>query len=117
MIRGLKPFPGMALRGETCGAVTGSVLAIGLFFEPPKQTDLAQQTDTMNHAYTFCTAFEKEFGSTMCKGVQKHQYGKSYDLRIEEEWAEFVKAAASGGCMDVVKKSVRFAGEIIIDNS
>ena len=32
ILKALTPFPGLALRGETCGAVTGSLMAIGLVF-------------------------------------------------------------------------------------
>ena len=29
ILKALTPFPGIALRGETCGAVTGSLMALG----------------------------------------------------------------------------------------
>src|SRR3989339_1805983 len=32
ILKALTPFPGIALRGETCGAVVGSLMAIGLVF-------------------------------------------------------------------------------------
>lgn len=36
-IRALKPLTGgVALKGETCGAVSGSLVAIGLSFEPER---------------------------------------------------------------------------------
>jgi C_GCAxxG_C_C family probable redox protein len=117
MIPALKPFPGIALRGETCGAVSGSMLAIGLYFESAKRKDSRQTTNTTQYASEFTTAFENEFGSTMCKGVQQHQYDRSYDLRDEKEKIEFMQAAASGKCKEVVKRAVRFAGEIMIDNT
>jgi C_GCAxxG_C_C family probable redox protein len=116
LIRGLKPFPGIANRGETCGAVSGSMLALGLYFESPKKSDPSQPTETMKNANAFCDSFEKEFGSTMCRGVQEHQYGRAYDLRDGRERVEFMQAAAGGKCREVVKKAVRFAGEIILDN-
>jgi len=117
MIPALKPFPGIASRGETCGAVSGSILAIGLYFESARRKASTQTTNTTQYATEFCAAFENEFGSTMCKGVQDHQYGRSFDLRDEKEWIEFMTAAASGKCKEVVKKAVRFAGEIIIENT
>lgn len=117
LIRGLKPFPGIAHRGETCGTVSGSLLALGLYFEPSGNLKNPQQADTITHAKHFCDTFEKEFGSTMCKGVQEHQYGRSYDLSNEKEKLEFMQVASSGKCMEVIKKAVRIAGEIIIDNT
>ncbi len=115
LIKGLKPFPGIANRGETCGAVSGSILALGLYFESPKKTNPSLPTETMKNAGKFCSAFEKEFGSTMCRGVQEHQYGRSYDLSNEKERVEFLQVAAGGKCREVVKKAVRFAGDIILD--
>ena len=32
IVKALTPFPGIALRGETCGAVIGSLMALGLVF-------------------------------------------------------------------------------------
>ena len=32
ILRALTPFPGVALRGETCGAVIGSLMAIGMVY-------------------------------------------------------------------------------------
>jgi C_GCAxxG_C_C family probable redox protein len=117
LIRGLKPFPGIASRGETCGAVSGCLLAIGLYFEPSGKSKSPQPTETMQHANYFYDAFVKEFGSAMCKGVQEHQYGRSYNLRDQKERVEFMQVASSGKCREVVKKAVRIAGEILIENA
>src|SRR3970040_3032669 len=32
IVKALTPFPGVGLRGETCGAVIGSLMALGLVF-------------------------------------------------------------------------------------
>src|SRR4030065_1873908 len=32
ILKALTPFPGIALRGETCGAVVGSLMAIGFVY-------------------------------------------------------------------------------------
>lgn len=117
MIRGLKTFPGIAHRGETCGTVSGSMLALGLYFEPSGNSKNFAPADTLTHAQNFCDKFEKEFGSTTCNGVQNHQYGRSYDLRDEKEKLAFMQAASGGKCMEVVKKAVHLAGEIMADNT
>jgi hypothetical protein len=33
ILKALTPFPGIALRGETCGAVIGSLMALGLVYD------------------------------------------------------------------------------------
>jgi C_GCAxxG_C_C family probable redox protein len=32
VLKALTPFPGIALRGETCGAVTGGLMILGLVY-------------------------------------------------------------------------------------
>ncbi len=32
ILKALTPFPGLALRGEACGAVVGSLMALGLVY-------------------------------------------------------------------------------------
>ncbi|MEN8153524.1 MAG: C-GCAxxG-C-C family protein [Acidobacteriota bacterium] len=46
-IRALMPFSGGIVRqGETCGAVTGSMLALGLLFENQQKEGGRKGTDT-----------------------------------------------------------------------
>ena len=46
---------------------------------------------SMKYAGMFFDQFEKEFGSTRCKGVQEHQFGRSYDFLNPEEQKLFQK--------------------------
>ena len=39
ILKALTPFPGIALRGETCGAVIGSLMALGLVYGREDLTD------------------------------------------------------------------------------
>lgn len=107
-IRALMPFTGgLASRGETCGAVSGSLLAIGLFFESNKPGS------SIKAGGMFFDAFEKAFGSTRCREVVKHQYGRYYDFRKLEDMKSFMEAAKSGKCLEVVQKAVTIAGGLI----
>jgi hypothetical protein len=66
----------------------------------------------------FFEGFMKEFGSTRCKEVLKHQYGRSYDFLNPEEQKLFMEASnKSNKCLEVVKKAVSIAGKIILENS
>ena len=118
-IRALMPFTGgIALKAETCGAVSGSLLAMGFFFEPSNQMEKKKAGSSIKYAGMFFDRFEKEFGSTRCKGVQKHQYGRTYDFLNPEEQKLFIEVSQkSGKCMEVVKKAVLIAGDIILENS
>ncbi len=117
-IRALMPFSGgIVRRGETCGAVSGSILALGLFFESRKKDGKVQAGSSLKPGGIFFDRFEKVFGSTRCKEVIKHQYGRYYDLLNPEDVKLFMEAGKSGKCMQVVQKAVAIAGEIILENS
>ena len=118
-LRALMPFTGgIALKGETCGAVSGSLLAIGYFFESINQKKKETAGSSIKHGGVFFDRFTKEFSSTRCKEVLKHQYGRSYDFLNPEEQKLFMEASEkSGKCMEVVKKAVFIAGDIILENS
>jgi C_GCAxxG_C_C family probable redox protein len=107
-LRALMPFTGgLGLHGETCGAVSGSLLAIGFFFDP---------MTSIGHGGKFFERFTEEFTSTRCKDILKHQYGRSYDFHNPEEQKLFMEASAkTNKCAEVVKKAVSIAGEIILE--
>lgn len=117
-IRALMPFTGgIALKGETCGAVSGSLLAIGFFFESINQKGKEKAGSSIKYGGMFFDRFKEEFGSTRCKGVLKHQYGRSYDFLNPEEQKLFMEVSEkTGKCMEVVKKAVLIAGDIILKN-
>lgn len=118
-IRALMPFTGgISLKGETCGAVSGSLLALGFFFEPINQKEKEKAGSSITYGGMFFDRFTKEFGSTRCREVVKHQYGRYYDFSNPEEQKLFmVESQKSGKCMEVVKKAVLIAGDIILENS
>ena len=118
-IPALMPFAGgIAGRGETCGAVSGSLLALGFFFGAANPRGKKQVVSPFQYAGTFFTRFEKEFGSTRCREVVKHQFGRYYDFLDPQEQKLFMAASKqSGKCLEVVKKAVCIAGDIILENS
>lgn len=123
-IHPLMPFGGGIVgKGETCGAVTGSVLAMGFYFDPAKQKGKKKAGSSImppviRYVSMFCDRFAKEFSSLRCKEVVKHQFGRYYDFTKPEDQKKFVAISQkTGKCMEVIKKSVHIAAEIILDNS
>jgi len=114
----LMPFAGgIAGKGETCGAVSGTILALGFFFGPIDQKKESMVPASVINGGVFMDRFTKEFGSTRCREVVKHQYGRYYDFNNPEEQKLFMEASQkSGKCMEVVKKAVLIAGDIILKN-
>jgi len=117
-LRALMPYTGgISLKGETCGAVSGSMLAIGYYFESSNRKEEEGAGSSIAYGGMFFDRFTKEFGSTRCKEVLKHQYGRAYDFLNPDEQKLFMEASEkSNKCLEVVKKAVLIAGDIILEN-
>jgi C_GCAxxG_C_C family probable redox protein len=113
--KALTAFPGVALRGETCGAVTGSLMALGLMYGRDRLDDAAGFTSSLRVARKFCRAFDEELGSTMCADILESEFGKRYNLADPVESAEWMADCALERCSAVVSKGVRIAARIILD--
>lgn len=114
-IKAATAFPGIALRGETCGAIIGSIMALGLAFGRDKPEDLASLQRTISAARKLCHLFEKEFGSCNCRDVHDRLFGRRYDLMKLKDQQEFVKSGDAKKCRIPVGKAARIAGELIMD--
>ena len=118
-LRALMPFTGgIAGKGETCGAVSGSLLALGFFFAPIDQKGQAMFPPSIKNGGVFMDKFKKAFTSTRCWGIQKHIYGRYFDSSKPEDLKLFMEASKkTPNCLDVTKKAVFIAAEIILANS
>lgn len=114
MVKALTPIPGIAERGETCGAVTGSLLAIGLVFGSTHLDDWQAYRDSLEPANEFCDRFADETGSTMCSRIIEARFGQKLDLRNEEDLDIFRKLDATTKCTSVVQTAVKIAADIIL---
>jgi C_GCAxxG_C_C family probable redox protein len=117
VIKALTPMPGIAERGETCGAVTGPLMAMGLIYG--RDLHHLDDWDTYQESLVptghFCELFEKEFGTTLCHKVQEGKFGRCYRLTDPGELQEFQNEGATEKCSEVVRKAVQMAAEIILD--
>ena len=60
--------------------------------------------------------FIEEYGSPLCKDVQKKLFGRSFNLLDPKDYAEFEKAGAHvDKCPAVSGNAARWAAEIILD--
>jgi C_GCAxxG_C_C family probable redox protein len=115
VLKAATAMPGVALRGETCGAVIGPIMALGLALGREKPEDYEAFLRTLRAAHAFCRQFEEEFGSCMCAGVQQRLFGRSYDLTDPVQMEEFVAAGAAKQCRIPAGKAVRIAGRMILE--
>jgi len=108
---------GVARMGETCGALSGGIMAVGLAYgrEKLEETKLSPQyAKAMELAVNLYQRFEKELGSAKCRDIQTSLFGRSFDLKDPKEREEFIKAGGYEKCPEVVKKAARLAAEVIL---
>jgi C_GCAxxG_C_C family probable redox protein len=113
VLKALTPFPGIALRGETCGAVVGSLMAIGLVFGRERLDDWPGFIVSLRPARRFCLEFEKTQGSTICADLLEARMGRSYNLAHPGEALIYANAGGSQVCSEIVMSAVEIAVEII----
>lgn len=118
VLKALTPIPGIAERGETCGAVIGPLMVFGLIYGRGKNRlyDWNVYRDSLIPSGKFCKLFEKEFGSTMCHDIQQTKFGRSFQLTNPDDLRAFQEADATGKCSSVVRKAVRMAAKIILND-
>ena len=114
-VKALTPLPGIAERGETCGAVIGCLLALGLVYGRERPDDWAGWRACLVPARAFCQGFEAEMGSTMCGDIVERLFGQRYNLADPVELGKFQEAGPTARCGRVVRQAVRLAAELILD--
>jgi C_GCAxxG_C_C family probable redox protein len=114
ILKALTPLPGIAERGETCGAVVGSLLALGLVYGRDRLDDWAAWRASLVPARSFCERFEKEFGSTMCADIVERLLGKRLNLADPADLAQFQAAGGGEASRRVARTAVRIAAELIL---
>jgi C_GCAxxG_C_C family probable redox protein len=101
---------GVARMGETCGALLGGLLALGLVVGREDITDTQAYRDAMVPSVEIIKEFQlrlqETFGfsepldNTICRDIQKRIYGESYDLTNPVSYKRFLDAGGHGdeGC-------------------
>lgn len=101
---------GVARRGETCGALLGGLMALGLMIGRENITDTQVYRDAMVPSYEIIKDFQERlketFGfsepleNTICKDIQERIYGESFDLTDPGSYKAFLDAGGHGdeGC-------------------
>ena len=112
-VKSLASMPGIALRGETCGAVIGSLLAIAMVYEEdifdPERKKLSREP-----SYEFCSQFENTYNSTRCRDVIEKVTGKKYTLNKPEDYPLLGPEGVYYHCPAIIKEAVYIAARIIL---
>ena len=113
ILKALTPFPGIALRGETCGAVTGSLMALGLVYGRDDLKDWNAYIRSLPPARKFCARFEERYVSTSCSDILQEKMGQTYDLADKAEALHYAVSGGPQACAEVVAYAVEIASESI----
>jgi C_GCAxxG_C_C family probable redox protein len=111
ILKALTPFPGIALRGETCGAVIGSLMALGLVYGRDDLTDFKGYIGSLPSARRFCRQFEEENGSTACAAILKEKLGRNFDLADQVQALEYASTGGPEACSEVVASAITIASK------
>jgi hypothetical protein len=103
------------LRGETCGALTGPLMALGLVFGRDRLDDQAGFDNSLPPARDFCRRFESEFGSTRCDEILASRLGRPFDLSRRSGFSAYQQCGGLDCCTDVIRAAVRQAATIILE--
>lgn len=76
-------FGGGMWEGETCGAVTGSLMVLGLEYGH-LENDPDSKQELMAKVMEFKEEFADEYGSCICREMLGHKIPEEFDLVIEE---------------------------------
>ncbi|NIP25150.1 MAG: hypothetical protein GWN67_17675 [Phycisphaerae bacterium] len=60
-------FGGGMRRGDTCGAVTGALMVLGLRYGPKDVTDTSAKNDVYSRVTEFCSRYESRCDSIICR--------------------------------------------------
>ena len=99
---------GIGSMGETCGAVSGAVMAIGLKYGRSKVGDLAAKERTNELVQEFAKRFKARNGSLVCKELLGLDLGTAEGRKAAKE-----KNTHDTRCVKLVKDAVEILGEIL----
>ncbi len=107
---------GVARMGETCGALTGAIMAVGLAVGRERIEDTEQYRRAMVPAQEVYRRFSEVEGASLCPEIHKIRYGRSFQLTDPEQYQEFLEAGghSATGCPDVCAHAAKIAAEVII---
>jgi len=97
--------------GEVCGAVVGSLMAIGLKFGQSDVSDLDSRMKTMQKTSELIEKFKKENGSILCRELLGYNTANPDELKIIRE-----KQLFSTFCPKIVKSAVQIAEKLLSES-
>ncbi|NQU59599.1 MAG: C_GCAxxG_C_C family protein [Rhodospirillales bacterium] len=119
---------GVARHGETCGALIGALMALGLVVGREKMEDTEAYRESMKPSADLIERFKeelkKQFGfegeldGTLCKQIHEKIYGRPFDMMDPEDYRAFLDAGGHGdnGCLKVCGVAAQVGAEKILES-
>lgn len=114
VLKALSPFPGFALTGRICGAASGGLVTLGLYFGSDDLLNYQTNRAAMTAARKFLERFEANLGSVQCEDIQTLVFGSYLNPWANSE--AFRSAKGYERCSVVAGIGARLAAEIIIES-
>jgi len=105
---------GVSMTGDgTCGAVASGAMAIALALGIPREgfSEDSVRSACATVRATLLEKYYREFGSIVCKEVQRKFFGKSWDLTRDDMSQDFL--GVSKGC--IIMQTAKWTTEIILN--
>ncbi len=101
---------GLALRGGTCGILTGALAVVGLKYGSVKRLErgLCSKLGLRVHDF-FLELTREEFGTTDCRDIA------GYDFTNPKEASGYIGSEAQGRCAALLTDTVRFVLPLLDD--
>ncbi len=106
---------GVAMRGETCGALLGGLMAVGMATASENMTDTVALRNSLAAGFRLARKVEKEFGTTNCTKIQTDKLGRFYNLADPEQYEAFIGAGGYTECSRVCSRIARITAEFILE--
>jgi len=118
IIKALSPFPGFGGTGWMCGAVTGALIGLGLYFGNEDLLDYDAVGATIMAARKFMPRFEEEVGAVTCPKLQEDViFGRYMNPAASPENMEaFAMAKGFEKCGLLPGIGARLAAEVILES-
>jgi C_GCAxxG_C_C family probable redox protein len=118
-------MPGVAANKETCGALLGGLMALGLALGRGRLADPSYSQPEVADEYLrlrrkvhdYCLAFKAEFGSTMCGVIRPLIMGRDYDSLDPADRLQFAADDGVEKCRVPPEVAARIAAALILEES
>jgi len=117
MLKAIMPLSGgIAQTRNTCAAVLGGLMAIGMVFFKGRLQDATTDDFFAGMALgrKYYRSIEKELGHAKCFDIRQVGLGRCFDTADPEEYGKFVAAGGYDLCSSVAGKAARVAAEYIL---